>query len=165
MKLAAITKATPDGAFHIILDEDDVARASGFGLIGDLIRRLPVSLRATSVTQVKRHPYQKLVEAYYDGDKTALSKIPRTQDGSEFQRQVWKAISYIPYGETISYKALAEASGNVGAIRAAGTTCGINRLILLIPCHRVVKSNGDIGSYLYGSVIKESLLRHERVIK
>ena len=74
---------------------------------------------------------------------------------------IWDVISAVPYGKTISYKTLAKASGNPAAIRAAGTVCGLNRLILLIPCHRVLKSDGSIGSYLYGPKIKESLLRHE----
>lgn len=158
------TNDTPDGAFHIIFDEDGIARASGFGDIRDLKKRLSEELRSVTLEPVHNHPYQKFVQTYYDGDKIALDAIPREQTGSDFQKQVWQAISAVPYGQTISYKGLAEASGNSAAIRAAGTICGLNRLILLVPCHRVLKSDGGIGNYLYGSEIKESLLRREGAI-
>lgn len=158
------TNNTPDGEFHIIFDNEGIARASGFGDLQDLKKRLPENLQSITLEPVHDHPYEKFVTAYYDGDKTALDAIPRDQTGSDFQKRVWQAISNISYGKTISYKELAEQSGNPAAIRAAGTICGLNRLILLIPCHRVLKSDGSIGSYLYGSEIKESLLRRERVI-
>jgi methylated-DNA-[protein]-cysteine S-methyltransferase len=159
-----ITTDTPDGAFHIIIDQNGVAHASGFGAADDLIKRLPEALQNSTIEPVATHPYQKLVLAYYEGDGTALAKIPQMQNGSDFQLNVWNAISAVPYGKTISYKALAEASGKPAAIRAAGTICGLNRLILLVPCHRVLKSDGSIGSYLYGPEIKKSLLQHEGAI-
>ena len=158
------TNDTPDGEFHIIFDHDGAARASGFGEIGALQKRLPEELRAMTLLEVKGHIYQKNVDAYYDGDKSALSKIPYSQTGTVFQKKVWDVISDIPYGKTISYKELAKKSGNPAAVRAAGTVCGLNRLILLIPCHRILKSNGEIGSYLYGSLVKESLLRREGTV-
>ena len=155
------TNHTPDGEFHIIFDSDGIARASGFGNIQDLKERLPEELRSASLVSVDSHPYQKLVQAYYDGDKNALDAIPLDQTGSDFQKKVWQAISEVPYGKTISYKELAEKSGNPVAVRAVGAICGLNRLILLIPCHRILKSDGGIGNYLYGYEIKKSLLQHE----
>ncbi|OGL22410.1 hypothetical protein A2707_03750 [Candidatus Saccharibacteria bacterium RIFCSPHIGHO2_01_FULL_45_15] len=162
--LRIITSNTPDGDFHMVVDGDDVVRASGYGSTGDLIKRYDSLLDVTTVTHTDNHPYLDDVSAYYNGDTTALDKIPRLQDGTEFQKRVWQAMSDIPYGHTLSYKQLAEASGNPAAIRAAGTICGLNRLILLVPCHRILKSNGSIGNYLYGQAIKESLLRHEGAI-
>lgn len=162
--LRYITCETPDGAFHIIIDENDIARASGFGSLIDLQGRLPLELRDVSLESVTNHPYEALVTAYYNGDSSALDKIPRHQEGSDFQEKVWQAISSIPYGKTMSYKELADASGNPAAIRAAGTICGLNKLILLVPCHRILKSDGGVGSYLYGPEIKTSLLHHEGAI-
>lgn len=159
--LELVTTKTPDGDFHIILDSDSVARASGFGDIDVLRQRLPDELLQLPHRSTDTHPYQKLVKAYYDGDATALAKIPHSQTGTEFRRRVWNEIAAIPYGRTVSYKQLASNSGNDAAVRAAGTICGLNRLILIIPCHRVLKSDGSIGSYLYGPTIKESLLRRE----
>lgn len=163
-QLTNISIDTPDGEFHIIIDKDQIARASGFGDITELADRLSEELRGATIKPTDNHPYEAHVKAYYTGDKTALDNIPRDQNGTKFQKKVWQAISNIPYGKTVSYKELANASGNPAAIRAAGTICGLNRLILLIPCHRVLKSDGSIGSYLYGPEIKESLLRHEQVL-
>ncbi len=162
--LQNITTATPDGDFHIIFDEMGIARASGFGRIEELRKRLPEELRGVTVETVRNHPYEKLVQEYYRGGQTALNAIPRSQDGTDFQKTVWDIIGSIPYGKTISYKELAERSGNPAAVRAAGTICGLNRLILLIPCHRVMKSDGGLGGYLYGKEIKTSLLRHEHAL-
>lgn len=158
------TNLTPDGEFHIIFDEHGAARASGFGSIAALAGRLPEELRGVTLEPVQNHLYEQLVAAYYAGDKTALHTIPRSQAGSDFQERVWQVINDIPYGTTISYKELASRSGNAAAIRAAGTICGLNRLILLVPCHRVLKSDGSVGSYLYGAETKEALLRREGAI-
>ena len=164
MPLTAITTQTPDGEFHIIIDDTGVARTSGFGTLEALIQRLPENLRDLPIETTTSHKYITLVQAYYAGDKKALDAIPRRQEGSPFQIKVWDAISTIDYGKTLSYKELANASGNPAAIRPAGTICGLNRLILLIPCHRVLKSDGSIGSYLYGPDLKQSLLQHEGAI-
>lgn len=159
-----ITSQAPEGDFHIIYDESGTAIASGFGSIEKLTDRLPSDMKDLNIKFVKKHPYKQLVEQYFNGDVTALDKIPRKQSGSNFQKQIWRAISKVSYGRTISYKELAEKTGNPAAIRAAGTVCGLNRLILLIPCHRILRSDGQVGSYLYGSDIKESLLRREKAI-
>lgn len=159
-----VTTTTPDGSFHMIIDQHDIVRASGFGPAGHLVQRLDPSMTIKSIVQLNQHQYQTFITAYYDGDKNALAQIPCHQMGTDFQTSVWDAMSTIPYGQTISYKALAAASGNPSAIRAAGTICGRNRLVLLVPCHRVLKSDGSVGSYLYGPAIKESLLRREKAI-
>lgn len=160
--LTAITTSTPDGEFHIIIDGQGIAKTSGFGPLEELAKRLPKELHLAKILSVGAHPYQKLVEDYYNGNKTALDKIPRQQSGSDFQQKVWQAISSIGYGQTMSYKQLAAAAGNQKAIRSAGTICGLNRLILLVPCHRILKSDGSIGNYLYGPTIKKSLLNREK---
>ena len=162
--MLAITTVTPDGDFHMLLDANDVVRVSGYGELNALALRLPMELQGSPLERVAIHPHQRLIEAYYAGDKTALDRIPRMQQGSDFQGRVWEAISSVGYGETVSYKQLADRSGSPAAVRAAGTICGLNRLILLVPCHRILKSDGGIGSYLYGPKIKESLLRHEGAI-
>lgn len=160
-----ITTDTPDGAFHMIIDQADIVRASGYGTAINLVQRLDPTMELNGMQQIPVHPYQQQLADYYNGDTTALAQIPHRQDGTEFQKKVWHAMSTIPYGKTMSYKMLAEASGSASAIRAAGTICGLNRLILLIPCHRIIKSDGTIGSYLYGTVIKQSLLDHEKAIR
>jgi methylated-DNA-[protein]-cysteine S-methyltransferase len=95
------------------------------------------------------------------GDLRALESIPHAQDGSEFYKDIWQTMSTIKPGNVLTYKELAAKSDHPEAIRTAGTACGQNRLILLVPCHRVVKSDGGIGNYLYGTKIKKYLLEHE----
>lgn len=159
--LESISMTTPDGAFHIIMTSDSVAIASGYGDFEALRTRLSDDMARLPIRSVMGHDYETSIKDYYNGDFAALDTIPRSQSGTDFQKNVWNAIAAIPYGKTISYKELAHMSGNEAAVRAAGTVCGLNRLILLVPCHRVLKSDGGIGSYLYGAVIKESLLRRE----
>lgn len=163
--LFCVTTLTPDKDFHLILDENDIALASGFGSVTDLTKRLPSEYQNKPLVVKSRHPYKKLVKAYYAGDKKALSKMPYRTYGTIFQKQLWQTLAKVPYGKTLSYQELAIKAGMPKAIRAVGTACGANRLILLIPCHRILKSNGQIGNYLYGNDLKVSLLQHEASLK
>ncbi|WP_128893075.1 bifunctional DNA-binding transcriptional regulator/O6-methylguanine-DNA methyltransferase Ada [Erythrobacter sp. HKB08] len=88
--------------------------------------------------------------------------IPLDVKGTAFQEAVWQALREIPAGETRSYAQLAAAVGKPKATRAAGSANGANNVAVLIPCHRVVRSDGSIGGYAYGSDIKAELLRRER---
>ena len=88
--------------------------------------------------------------------------IPLDVKGTAFQEAVWQALREIPAGETRSYAELAAAVGKPKATRAAGSANGANNVAVLIPCHRVVRSDGSIGGYAYGSDIKAELLRRER---
>lgn len=163
--LAVITASTPVGPFHMITDSQGVVRASGFGPVRHLAERLPPELRRAPLHTVSHHPYQALVKQYFCGDPQALAAIPHEQSGSDFQRRIWQTIAAIPYGRTITYGQLAAGAGNPSAIRAAGTACGKNRLIMFVPCHRVLRKDGSIGSYAYGSPIKEFLLQLEHKMR
>ncbi len=160
--LSVLTAETPVGLFHLIVDEHGVAHASGFGDLADLVVRLPAMLRAQPFQIPSHHPYIEAINHYFQGELRALDGIPRSQVGSDFQTSVWRTMSGIPAGQTLSYKDLAQNAGFPGATRAAGTACCQNRLILLVPCHRIIKSDGGIGSYVYGSETKKYLLDHER---
>jgi len=86
--------------------------------------------------------------------------------GTEFQIQVWRAIKKIPKGETRSYKEIAEFIGSPNSARAVANACGKNPHPIIIPCHRVIKSNGDIGGYsAKGGVRKKRLLLKQEVKK
>ena len=88
--------------------------------------------------------------------------IPLDVKGTAFQERVWQALRQIPAGETRSYAQIAVAAGNPKAVRAAGSANGANHVAVLIPCHRVVRSDGSIGGYAYGEDIKRELLRREK---
>ena len=81
--------------------------------------------------------------------------------GTEFQIKVWKEISKIPYGETRTYKDIAVAIGRPNSSRAVANACGKNPYVPEIPCHRVIKSSGDLGGYKGGISIKKYLLNLE----
>lgn len=88
--------------------------------------------------------------------------IPLDVRGTAFQEAVWQELRRIPPGETRSYAAIAAAVGKPGAVRAAGSANGANNVAVLIPCHRVVRSDGSLGGYAYGLGIKQALLDKER---
>jgi len=89
--------------------------------------------------------------------------IPLRPEGTAFQRSVWAALQTIPYGETITYKALAERIGNPAAIRAVGRANGSNPLPIVIPCHRVIGADGSLIGFGGGLLLKEQLLDLEGV--
>lgn len=87
--------------------------------------------------------------------------VPIYMDGTDFQVSIWRALMEIPYGETVSYGALAAMAGNPRACRAAGSACGKNPLMIVIPCHRVISSDGKIGGFSADINIKKYLLDFE----
>lgn len=99
--------------------------------------------------------------AWLSGDMDALMRIGVAQTGTAFKQQVWQAMRQIPAGAPVSYARLAEMAGNPGAVRAAASTCATNQVPLIVPCHRVIKSDGSVGNYYWGSPMKVQLLEHE----
>src|SRR4030042_1859662 len=82
--------------------------------------------------------------------------------GTPFQKRVWSALAKIPYGQTRSYKEIAQAIGHPKAFRAVGNANGKNLLPLIIPCHRVIESNGGLGGFGHGIKVKKQLLDFEK---
>jgi O-6-methylguanine DNA methyltransferase len=101
------------------------------------------------------------IEEYLLGERIAFT-VPYEVYGTPFKKAVLRAISSIPYGKTLSYSELAKASGYPKAQRAVGSICKHNLLPIIIPCHRVIKQNGDFGKYNGGQDLKEKLLMIER---
>lgn len=97
---------------------------------------------------------------YLEGTRKGFD-LELEPNGTPFQKDVWKALMKIPYGKTISYSDVAEASGHPEAVRAVGNAIGKNPIPLIIPCHRVIRSDGSIGGYALGTELKEKLLRLE----
>jgi O-6-methylguanine DNA methyltransferase len=101
------------------------------------------------------------LEEYFAGDRQAFT-LPLSPQGTDFQQRVWKQLQEIPYGKTISYAQLAQAVGNPKACRAVGSANGKNPLSIIIPCHRVIASDGGLGGYASGPEAKKQLLNLER---
>ena len=98
---------------------------------------------------------------YFAGERKTFS-VPLHAPGTAFQQRVWAALREIPYGETRSYGEIAAAMSNPGAVRAVGTANGMNRIAIMIPCHRVVGADGTLTGYGGGLWRKDWLLKHER---
>ena len=111
-------------------------------------------------TPLIKEAYKQLSE-YLKRERKCFD-LPFNPRGTEFQRQVWKALCDIPYGETRSYKQIAEAIGNPKAVRAVGMANNRNPLLIVIPCHRVIGSNGKLVGYGAGIAMKEYLLKLEK---
>jgi AraC family transcriptional regulator of adaptative response/methylated-DNA-[protein]-cysteine methyltransferase len=87
--------------------------------------------------------------------------LPLDVRGTAFQEAVWRELTRIPPGETLSYAALAARAGNPSAARAAGSACGANPVAVLVPCHRAQRGDGSLGGFAYGLPMKRELLRRE----
>ena len=111
----------------------------------------------------RRDPFghSTTLKAYFDGDMEALERIPVVFAGTPFQNKVWKALRKIPSGTTVSYGALAKKIGEPKAVRAVGLANGSNPIGVVVPCHRVIGSDGSLTGYGGGLPRKKWLLEHE----
>lgn len=145
-----LVAATDRGLARISFDEDE----------DDLRRHFPqaelVAGDADFAALVAR------VVALIDDPARADAHLPMDIRGTAFQQAVWQALRAIPAGETRSYAEIAAAAGRPKAVRAAGSACGDNGLAVLIPCHRVLRSDGGLGGYAYGLERKRALLEREQ---
>lgn len=103
------------------------------------------------------------LEEYFMRERKVFD-VPMDLQGTTFQKQVWKALLKIPYGETCSYSVIASEINNQKAVRAVGAANGKNPISIIIPCHRVVGKNGTLTGYAGGLSIKEKLLSLEKNI-
>ena len=117
------------------------------------------------LSEEKLAPYKKELREYFEGERHGFSlPIDLLGRGTDFQRDVWQALQQIPYGQTTSYGAIAQMIQRPNAVRAVGTAIGHNPLRLVIPCHRVLRSDGSIGGYNGGIEMKRSLLVIEGIL-
>lgn len=107
------------------------------------------------------HPAVTQLEAYFAGELTGFTVPVEMRGGSEFERAVWAEIAKIPYGEMVTYGAIATALGDPGAARAVGTACNHNPVPVIVPCHRVVGAGGKMVGFGGGLDRKRRLLELE----
>lgn len=155
---------TPLGALTVISREETLLTA-GFSSMSTLLKKV-VRLEGESTPKtVRKIPgVTDLILDYFDGDLTAIDRINVSQSGAEFSQKAWNAMRRVRAGKTISYSQLAKAAGSTEAVRAAGSACAKNAIVLVVPCHRIVKTGGALGNYAYGVRYKEWLLSHEGAI-
>jgi methylated-DNA-[protein]-cysteine S-methyltransferase len=105
------------------------------------------------------------LEEYFAGRRLVFRLPLDLNQGSPFQRRVWRSLKDIPYGETVSYRDIAQAIGQRSATRAVGSAVGRNPLPIILPCHRVIASDGSLGGFSAGLDVKRKLLELERLTR
>ena len=141
---------TPIGIARIVGDEGGISSISVIDGKDESSNNIPDCLK-DCVTQL---------EEYFQGTRKSFN-LNLNPQGTEFQKEVWRSLQQIPYGETITYLKQSEEFGDVKAIRAIAAANGKNPLWIVIPCHRVIGSNGSLTGYAGGLWRKRWLLEHE----
>lgn len=100
------------------------------------------------------------LKQYFKGELKCFD-LPLQIEGTSYSKEIYTLMQKIPYGEVSSYKELASKSSSVKAYRRVGSICGINRFMIIVPCHRVLLANGDLGNYAHGIEVKRKLLNLE----
>jgi len=157
---------TPFGQLTILVNESkpNTVVGSAFGKPYALISRVKVTRPTLSITTGKLPTRIKTaVEHWLDGNHLAFADIMVDQVGTEFRQECWTAMRQIKPGQTISYSQLAQKTTSPTAVRAAATACAQNLIAPLIPCHRIIKTDGSVGRYGYGEALKRQLLAFEGV--
>ena len=103
----------------------------------------------------------KQMNEYFSGERKKFD-LPLYFEGTEFQKSVWNELRKIPYGTTVSYKDIAEGIKNEKAVRAVGNANNKNKIMIIVPCHRVIGKNGKLVGFAGGLDKKEFLLEHEK---
>lgn len=124
----------------------------------ELARRFPKAELVEGGEEFEALLAEVVASVEHPGD---FAHIPLDVKGTAFQEACWKALREIPPGETRTYAQIAAAAGNARAVRAAGSANARNNVAVLIPCHRVIRTGGDLGGYAYGLDIKRELLKRE----
>jgi methylated-DNA-[protein]-cysteine S-methyltransferase len=143
------------GSFAAWVDEE--GRLVRFSLRAKGAERVD---RDAEMNEKKLSPVQKQVTEYDDGKRREFD-FELAAEGPEFHKQVWEALMEIPFGQTTSYGAIAKRVGAPGAARAVGVANGANPIALVVPCHRVIGSDGSLTGYGGGLLLKRALLEHE----
>lgn len=154
----------------LALATDGESRLRGVSFAGDRTDTLVRAMRreypgATFVDGETPADLARTLQAYFDGDREALTRVRWSLDGSAaadgFQARVWRALAEVPAGETISYGEMARRAGDPGAAQAAGVALNRNPIALVLPCHRVIGADGAMVGFGGGLERKTWLLRHE----
>jgi methylated-DNA-[protein]-cysteine S-methyltransferase len=159
--LAGTTISTPLGGFTVIADDEGVHGAGFADSIDELRAHLRGPVRHAVVRRDSALHVRHGIDAYFDGDLQALDRIVVRQPGSPLFLRAWSVLRDTQPGEQLAYAQLARIAGSPGAIRAAASACARNNVCLVIPCHRVIRSDGSLGGYGYGLDRKRGLLAHE----
>jgi len=155
--------STPIGRIYLAATEKGICRVSlGYKNEKEFVREFKNSSARRPVKDLSYFTAVKNdVLKYFSGELVSFKEHCLFFDGTDFQKKVWRALARIPYGKVLTYKQVAKKIGKPNAFRAVGSACGANELPIIIPCHRVIASNGGLGGFSGGLKLKEFLLRLE----
>ena len=153
--------SSPIGKLHLVTHNEVVLGLNLSG-IDQIIESLDSDLRALKISKEARPSLAtQALNDYFDGDLKALNPIKVRQRGGDFSQAAWSGMRKIKAGKTESYAQLAQQAGSPAAVRAAGSACAKNKIVIIVACHRIINSDGSIGAYGPGAEKKLWLLRHE----
>lgn len=181
-KTRAVTVETPDGAFTTLLHDGSVVASGWVADHSSLIALVHQAVRETfddvevvdplTATNSSGAPQSNAdgsgvvevvaaVTDYYAGDLSAPARVSVLQRSGEFREHTWDVLRLVEPGAPVTYSELADRSGRPAAVRAAAGACAMNAAALFVPCHRVLRTNGELGGFRYGLQIKQRLLARE----
>ena len=154
---------TPIGKLAIVVDQKGAMRLLSFDGESEHWRKQFARYFPGAELIARRDAFghASALKAYFAGDMGALDKIPVVFGGTAFQNKVWKQLRKIPVGRTLSYGAIAKKIGEPKAMRAVGLANGSNPIAVVVPCHRVIGSDGSLTGFGGGLPRKKWLLEHE----
>lgn len=191
MTAHCVTMNTPDGAFTVIVDSGNILASGWTDNVADLLALVHPTLRPEldTIETVSASEEQdssagttdsgrtdtaaettadaavgdavRAVQAYYNGDLEAPGRVPVRQHSGEFRMRAWDTLRQVRAGERITYSEYAVRAENPAAVRAAAGACALNAAALFVPCHRVLRTDGGLGGFRYGTEIKQRLLDRE----
>lgn len=118
-------------------------------------------VKSSNLIYGRNEKIRKQLEDYFSG-KLKNFNFPIKLSGTKFQNQVWKELLKIPYGKTRTYAEIAKRIKKPRAVRAVGSAIGRNPIGIIVPCHRVIRTGGDLGGYAWGTGVKKALLELEK---
>ena len=158
------TLDTPAGPFTAVTDDDGAVLASGWTAdAGALVALIHPDLRGDGTVRPRADlgPATAAARAYHEGDLDAVADVPVVQRSGAFLTHAWEVLRAVAPGEPVTYTGLATLAGRPTAVRAAASACARNAAALFVPCHRVVRTDGGLGGFRWGTDVKGWLLAHE----
>lgn len=157
------THPTPDGPFGVIATAAGTVLASGWtDSVDSLLGRIAPAARPSTLRQQPVPFLADRVAAYYAGELTAIDDVVVRQTSGSYRTAAWLALRTVQPGAPLTYSEFAALSGRARAVRAAAGACAANAAALFVPCHRVVRTDGTLGGFAWGTTVKASLLAHEQ---
>lgn len=158
-----VTLPTSQGTLYVAATNKGLCFVSSFyetkeDLIAFIDKKIPFPLLQQSEKEMQI--YLQQLQEYFEGTRHTFS-LPLDLRGTPFQKRVWMGLNSVPYGKTKDYEAIAKKISQPTAIRAVSSAIGKNPLTIVLPCHRIIRKNGDLGGYRGTLPMKKFLLQHE----